>query len=221
VAGLEAYKVQDYYGTLVGDDRLLLGGSTDSLADLIERNESGGGQAPAELTESLARYSDSMVRFAVVLPAAMKQELSGQLPPDAPEFVRELNKLAGGLDMDGQRISLSSRVTFDSGAAAGSAADLANEKLDEFKAEVAAQIEGMAGGEPSPQMDEAVAAVRNILDSVSVSASGQDVEATLRIDLEEAGKAMGFFMMQAMQGMAPGGGPGGGPGGPGGGPGTP
>ena len=227
VAGLEAYKVEDYYGALVGDDRLLLGGSTDSLAGIIERNEAGGGQAPAELTESLARYSGSMMRFAVVLPAAIKQQLSGQLPPDAPGFVRELNKLAGGLDMQGQRVSLNSRVTFDSAAAAGSAADLANQKLDEFKGQVAAEIQKMAGGEGSPQMDEAVQAVRNILDSISVSASGQDVEAELRIDLEEAGKAMGFFMMQMMPGMppgvspGPGGGPGGRGGGPGGGPGTP
>jgi hypothetical protein len=217
VAGLEAYKVKEYYGALVGDDMLLFGDSTDSLSGIIERNESGGGGAPADLTDSLGRYSDAMMRFVAVLPASMKQQLTAQMPPEAPESLKEINRLGGGLDFEGQQLSLNTRISFDSADAASSLAEVANQKLDEFKSKAAQMIEQMGEG-AGQQQRQAMEAARSILDSVRISASGQDLEVDVQIDVETIGQAMGFLMMQAMsgmQGMGPGG-PGGPPRGPGG-----
>lgn len=208
VEGMDAYKVEDYYGSLVGDDMILMGDTTDALATIIQRNEAGGGGMSGDLRGALEGYSDSAFRFAAILPAEVKQQMLQQAQPQGMEFLQDLSKVAGGIDLQQQNLSLDGRATFGSAGSAQTAADKANQQMDGVKGQVEQMIQqmGEGGGE---QQRQAIEAVQAMLNSVEISADGADFVLSVNVNTEQIGQAMGFFMMQMMGGMT-----GGGPGGP-------
>ncbi len=197
-----AYKSEGYYGVIV-EDKVLMAKSVDSLSSMMERYESGEGEAPSKLTSALEQVSGSSIRFAAVPPGDMREKAL-QSVPENYKFMQDMNAVTGGVDLSGKAIKLDVDMEFAVAASAESAANVANEQLDGLKDQVSSMMEKMdEAGEKQKEMAEAV---NRITDSFKIAADGKSLKVNANIQLEHVSKAMGFAMQQIMGGMMAGGG---------------
>ena len=196
VAGLTAYKKNDPAGlAVVADDGTLLFGTTpEALEAIIQAHRAGKGAPPAGLSRALRSYANRPVSLGLVLPEAASAAMEESLPPDMA-YLKDVKRVAVGIDIVGEALSLDGIATFAKTENARLAATQANEALKSTLDGLQAMMD--AGGEqPQAAMMKGVA---DVLGSIKVSAEGTDLRATVNVEIKDleqlAGGMMGMMML--------------------------
>ncbi len=214
VAGVTAYKLQappqlgmpmrtgPAFAALVDESTALFGTSEAALGAMMQAHQAGKGAPNQALARAAAPFAGSAVTFAFY----REDGLAALLPPgQAAQMPTFLTGARGGaLSIDLQdTVAIKGMLVLGDAAAAQEAAAKAEAKLSEARQQMQAQADA------NPQAAQMMQPVMAMLDTIQVSAEGNEVHAALSATAEQV-QALQGAVMGMIGGMMPGG-PGGGP----------
>jgi len=217
VAGLKAYKIEGDLLAAMADDKAVVFGSTkEALAQMIAARKKGKGAPPKALKDAISKYGKSHVRLALVLSDELKKNALESSPnPDMPDYLKDVDLVAAGLDITKDKLCLDSAVTFGKSASAKQAADAAANALKNAATQFGAQIEQAEQAAQENPMVPLMEVAHGILKGMKVSAKGAEMQFTMSASVTDLEKMISFvpmLLMRAMMGGGGGAGPGTGPG---------